>query len=135
MSRAPLLVLDEALDARLAGELSARGREAVSVATLDLRGSGDAALLRGLTGVAPAWVLVTADDALPATLRSGRGPAPGAVAVVDADQTGEWPLAAWRREVVHRWAHVMQAQDRGSARRYGLTRHSAWRPRLPERLA
>ena len=35
----------------------------------------------------------------------------------------------WERDTVHRWAHVMQAQPRGTVHRYSPTAHRSWRPR------
>ena len=118
------LVLDDSLDHRLVPELAARGRPATSVAELDLRGAGDAELLDTLGRALAAWVLVTADDA-----RGARPPRRAA-----RHSTARWRSSRpttissrSRREVVHRWAHAMQAQDAGSA--------APVRPDAPGRVA
>jgi len=38
---------------------------------------------------------------------------------------------AYEREVVHRWAHSMQVQESGSIRRYYVSTHRTWTPRIP----
>jgi hypothetical protein len=92
-----LLVLDEGLPLRLAGELAARGRRARS-----LRGpTRDEEVVAALAGDE---VLVTTDASLD---RAGH-----ALALVVAH--GE----AAKRETVHRWAHAMATQPKGSLRRY-----------------
>lgn len=132
MSAAPpqrTLVLDENLNPRLATELLRRGRDATRVQQLGLRGSADPQLIEKLDAQLDAWVLVTADDLLPDThgdaiLRVG-----ATVATISPEREHGWALEAWRREIVHRWAHVMHDQEDGSVRRYGLRRHAAWRAR------
>lgn len=108
-----LLVLDDGLPGPLAAELRARGREARSVAELGLRGAGDAEVL---AGVGRGGVLVTTDERLSARA--------GAVAVaLVARPPAEIRLDRWRRDIVHRWAGVMAAQGRATARRYGAEGH------------
>jgi hydrogenase maturation factor len=123
------LVLDEGLNPRLAVELAARGRAAASVSALGLGGAGDLALLDALDDRLGDWVLVTADEGLPegreAQLRAARR----TIATLGAEPEAEWALDAWRREVVHRWAHAMHGQPRGTLRRYALRHEGAWRPR------
>ena len=108
-----LLHLDENLPQRLAAELAARGRPARAHRSLPDAATTDSGLIRSLGGDV---VLVTADEAMPrehrALLREHRV----TVAVVHAD--GE----AAKRETVHRWAHVMATQPRGSVRRYSPRR-------------
>ncbi len=123
------LVIDESLDTRLAAELGRRGRPAAGVAALGLRGSADLDLLRGLEAELSSWVLVTADDRLPEDHGAALAALHGAVATVDPRGDPSWPLEAYRREVVHRWAHAMQAQPPGTTRRYGLTARATWKPR------
>lgn len=125
------LVIDEGLDSRLAAELERRGRRAVSVSALGLLGSSDPELLRALDAQVADWVLVTADEHLPLEHAAALAAVTATVATIEPERDpAAWPLAAYRREVVHRWAHAMHAQPRGSRRRYGLTRRGSWRARL-----
>lgn len=64
-----IIVVDENLNKRLATELAYRGRDATSVSALGLGGSTDPQLLVKLDAQLDDWVLVTADDALPADHR------------------------------------------------------------------
>jgi hypothetical protein len=123
------LVIDENLSHRLGTELSYRGRDAVSVKSLGLRGSSDPELLDKLESQLDDWVLVTADDALPDSHADAVARINATIAIVNPDREHGWPLEAWRREVVHRWVHVIHTQDAGSVRRYSLRRHSIWRLR------
>lgn len=130
MSAAPstrTLVLDENLNPRLVLELTRRGRETTSVAALGLRGSADPQLLDRLDAHLGHWVLVTADDALPDSHGDAVRRVRATVATISAELDADWMLDAWRREIVHRWAHAMGGQKRGSVRRYSLRRHAAWR--------
>jgi hypothetical protein len=34
----------------------------------------------------------------------------------------------WERDIVHRWAHVMEQQERSTVRRYWPGTHVAWAP-------
>lgn len=132
-ARVRTLVIDENLHLRLAAELRGRGRHAVSVSELGLIGSSDPRLLDRLDALLPDWVLVTADDDLPLEHGVKLAAAQAAVATIDPDRGAAWPLEAYRRDVVHRWAHAIDAQRRGSTRRYGLASEGAWvaRPRRP----
>jgi hypothetical protein len=124
-----IIVIDENLNKRLATELSYRGRNATSVAALGLRGSSDPELLLKLDSQLDDWVLVTADDALPEDHAEQIEAVGATVAAVDPNRYPAWHLEAWRREIVHRWAHAIHVQQAGTARRYGLLRHGPWRPR------
>jgi hypothetical protein len=85
------LLIDDALPAGLAEELAARGRPA-----------------RGLEpGATDAEAL--AADAVLVTVVPLRG---GTVAVIGGRSAAE------RRDIVHRWAHVIAAQRPGSTRQY-----------------
>jgi PIN like domain len=128
------LVIDENLPKRLATELNYRGRNAASVSALGLRGSLDPELLRKLDAQLDGdWVLVTADDAMPEDHAEALRNVGGTVATINPDRDEGWDIDAWRREVVHRWAHVMHDQPTGSVRRYSLRRHTTWRRRLRRR--
>lgn len=74
-------------------------------------------------------MLVTADDGLPAEHAEALSEVGGTIATLEPNREAGWPLDAWRRELVHRWAHVMQDQSPATMRRYGLRRHRPWRPR------
>jgi len=123
------LVLDENLNPRLATELARRGRDATRVQELGLRGSTDPQLIEKLDAQLDAWVLVTADDRLPDTHGEDIRRFGATVATIHPEREHGWALEAWRREIVHRWAHVMHDQADGTVRRYGLRRHAPWRPR------
>lgn len=133
MSKARLLILDASLNRRLAGELKGRGRRALAVGEIGLGRAADAELLRGLARryAEEEWVLVTADDHLPAEQAELLDRLGITVATV------EWridPPAAGReqaaRDTCHRWAHAMAAQAAGSVRRYSPERNRAWTARL-----
>jgi hypothetical protein len=96
-----LIVLDEGFPPELAGELSARGRAATTVAALGLAGAADAEVLAAVAG--RGGVLVVLHD-----LRVRVPPAP--VAHVPAAEE------AARRDAVHRHAAAIAAQRRASAR-------------------
>ncbi len=68
MAKVPTLVIDADLNKHIATELKRRGRHAVAISELELRHAKDPELLRSLAehfGDDP-WVLVTADDNMPA---------------------------------------------------------------------
>ncbi len=123
------LVLDENLNPRLATELTRRGRDATRVQELGLRGSADPQLLDKLAAQLDVWVLVTADDRLPNSHAEAVQRVEATIATINPEREASWPLEEWRREIVHRWAHVMQEQAQGTLRRYTLRRHTTWRPR------
>jgi hypothetical protein len=127
-----LLVIDEDIDNRVATELKARGREAVAVSELLLRGLKDEPLLRALVARFEApitWVFVSGDDAMPDDHRSVLDELRVTLATIDPRRPPGTREAAWRRDVIHRWAHAMSVQEEGSIRRYSLHRHGPWRPR------
>lgn len=125
----PVLVIDESLPKRVAAELKARGRDAVTVAHLRLRGSKDPDLLDALHERYPQpgrFVLVTADDNLPLDHAAGIARVGITVATIDPHRPDGITPDAWRREVVHRWAHAMVDQTAGSIVRYSVARARAW---------
>jgi len=127
-----LLVIDADIDNRMATELKARGRRAASAAELGVHRMKDEQLLRALVQMlSPAtdWVLVTGDDAMPDDHGAVIAELELTVATIDPRRPVSTHEAAWRRDVIHRWAHDLQAQTSGSTRRYSLTRHGLWRPR------
>jgi hypothetical protein len=127
-----LLVIDEDVNKRVATELNARGREAVATTELELRGLKDEPLLRALAARfegSRAWVLVTGDDAMPDDHGVGLAELHITLATIDPRRPSGTHEDAWRRDVVHRWAHAFAAQEPGTIRRYSLHRHGLWRPR------
>ncbi len=128
-SPARTLVLDENLNPRLATEIARRGRDATRVQELGLRGSADPQLLVKLEDQLDDWILITADDGLPLDHGDTLAEVGGTVATIEPAREWGWDLEPWRREIVHRWVHVMHMQQRGTARRYGLSRHAPWGPR------
>jgi hypothetical protein len=131
------LVLDADIDKRMATELRKRGRNVISVYTLGLSKEKDPELLPKLAVMFPGddWVLFTADDRMPfehadAVAKSGH-----AIATIDPRRTdGYTRTLEWRREIVHRWVHMAQGQQRGLIRRYSLNSHRAWRARKHYRM-
>lgn len=97
------LILDDMLPRALAAELAGRGRPAHSAADLGLAGASDAGVLAAAA---------ERDAVLVTTIEPGGGRDGATVAVIAAR-----PGAA-RREAVHRHAHAIAAQPRGSLRRY-----------------
>jgi hypothetical protein len=124
-----IIVVDENLPKRLATELTYRGRDASSVASLGLRGSSDPDLLRRLDSQLDDWVLLTADDDLPDSHADAVREVAATIATINPEREDGWALDAWRREVCHRWAHAFHGQDAGTIRRYSLRRQGAWRVR------
>ena len=47
------------------------------------------------------------------------------IATIDGRRYAEWGREQWKKEIVHRWAHTIQAQTEGTIVRYGLTRPRA----------
>lgn len=137
MGPSRLLFIDESLSKRLAALLKHRGRAAVSSSELGFLSLKDEPLLRKLYEKGEDIVFVTADDSLPAEHAKVLGEVGGTVATVAPFEKGKWPVhpctltdeEAWKREIVSRWAHVMQEQPRRSHRRYFLNGGRQWRPR------
>ena len=87
-------------------------------------------------------MLITADDKMPLT--HGRLIATLGATVATVEPWSRHPDAvrspvpeeigdqeAYEREVVHRWAHSIQTQDSKTIRRYYVTTHRVWTPRIP----
>jgi hypothetical protein len=126
----PILVIDADLNKRIATELKRRGRQAVALSELHLRHVKDPELLRALAahfGDKP-WILVTGDDNMPAVHADVIHEVGATLATVDP----RWPPGyrgdedAWGREVVHRWAHLIEKQSPGSVRRYSSGGGRSW---------
>lgn len=131
---ARLLVVDESLDKRISTELKRRGRNARTVAELGLKGWKDPALLERLHDEAPDCVLITGDDAMPATHKNDLAKYGTTVAVVLpwSPETG-LSESEWEHEIVQKWAHFMEEQQAGSVFRYSLATRRRWtfRKRAP----
>jgi hypothetical protein len=125
-----LLVVDEDLSTRIAVELRRRGKNAQSVASLGLRGTKDPLLLKALDSVDPDCVLITGDDAMPASHAEELATHKTTVAIIaPVDPRSQLTDDQWEHEVTQRWAHRMEAQLHGSIRRYTLDGARAWTAR------
>ena len=76
--------------------------------------------------------LVTSDDNMP----NEHGALIARLGLTIATLDGRWQRFGddqeqYKREVVHRWAHVMAEQELGSIRRYSTVAHRVWTPRRP----
>jgi hypothetical protein len=73
--------------------------------------------------------LVTGDDTMPAE----HGPVliemRATVATIHPEQPTHLTQDAWRRDVVHRWAHAFQTQTEANIRRYSGSSSQLWKPR------
>jgi hypothetical protein len=122
MTRRPemtCLITDESLDTRLASSLRRRGRDSVSVASLGYRGHEDPTLIRKIIKDHPEAVLITADDKMPADHPEALMETGIPVATIDPDRPDGLTEEEWRWETIHRWAHRIAIQPRGTWRRYG----------------
>lgn len=122
-----LLVIDESLDKRISAELKRRGRTAKTVAEIGLKGLTDPSLLERLGREAPDCVLITSDDAMPATHAKELAQYKTTVAVV-----APWnPISGlvepqWEHEIVQKWAHLIEVQPRSTIFRYSLGGRRKW---------
>lgn len=127
------LVIDASLNKRIATELKRRGRDAIALSELQLRHAKDPDLLRTLAEhfSNQPWVLVTADDNLPAAHAAVVAEVQATVATVDPRRPPAYAddEDAWGREVAHRWAHIMERQQPGTVRRYSDRGGRRWAPR------
>lgn len=126
------IVVDEDLNKRLATELNARGRTAIAVSELELHRQLDEPLLESLVrelGEPTDWILVTGDDAMPDEHADALERLQVTVGTVDPRQPSAMTQDAWRRDIIHRWAHAIQRQTPGTVRRYASSRHASWKPR------
>jgi hypothetical protein len=124
-----LLYLDEDVPKRLAKELRDRGLHAQTIYADGLSGTLDPDLIETLVKRYGAdVVLVTANESMPiehaaALLKHGL-----TVAVIDGAHA-DVHQDAWKRDTVHRWAHLMETQEYGTIHRYSPKRHGRWRRR------
>ena len=131
MSQGGLLIVDASLSTRIGTELRHRGRDVYSLASLRLKYLTDEPMLEALAvrfEGAP-YVLVTADDAMPATHRQALTATGTTLATLDSRwQRSGLTQEQYKFEVVHRWAHVMAAQQPRTIRRYSVGGHRLWTP-------
>jgi predicted nuclease of predicted toxin-antitoxin system len=123
------LLIDENLSRRIASELRKRGKNAIAIVGTDLRGAKDPDLLRAIARDYEDAVLVTGDDNMPATHADVLRETRVSLAIIAPEREGIFTTDEWDREIVHRWAHKMEAQEPGSIRRYYLIGGREWRPR------
>jgi hypothetical protein len=130
-----LLVIDASLDKRIATELSYRQREAVALSALHMQHLDDDDLLPELFVRVPDrnWCLVTADDWMPDDWAEIIERLRPTIATIGPRTSDDYNDDQWGRDVVHRWAHVMQRQTAHTVRRYRLGAHAPWRPRRRRR--
>lgn len=114
-----LMILDECVSKQVAAELRRRGRNAKGVLELGLGGKDDA-LIEQIAESHPDAVLVTGDDRMPADHAETLARTGVTVATVDPIRPSDFLAREWNHEVIQRWAHVIETQDRGTVRRYGL---------------
>ncbi len=131
ITAAPLLVIDSDLPKRLAGELSSRGRTAVSTHSIGRRHDKDPELLPGLVAEYGdvRWVLITSDDSMPFDHGALIGSLGLTVATVDPKRPENMHQDSWRRDVIHRWAHAIERQPISTIRRYSASTHRVWKHR------
>jgi hypothetical protein len=129
VAEANLLILDADLNKRLQTELNARGLAAAATSSLHLSRSIDEVLLARIQEryANTPFVLITADDHM--LLEHASNAAGVTIAVVDPLFPDTYKTDAWRRDVVHRWAHSMRNQPAGDWVRYGLRRAKWLKPR------
>jgi hypothetical protein len=136
-----LLIVDASLAPKLASRLRERGRAAKSAGELGWKDHEDPDLLRSVFGEYPEAVLVTADDNMPADHPLIIKEVGATIATIEPwDRRPRPPLVlhdgmtadeAWKREVVHRWAHSMATQALREVRRYARdVGGKRWTPRI-----
>jgi hypothetical protein len=118
------LILDENISKQLGDEIHRRGRPVDSVVRLFGYGILDGELLQRLAAF-PRWVLVTLDDDLPWAHEAEVAATQATIATLDS-RGAISGTDTWVRDIVHRFAHRMQAQGDGEVRRYSATTHRLW---------
>lgn len=132
-----LLYIDESLSKRLAALLKHRGRAAEAASEAELLEYKDEPLLREVYKDRRDIVFVTADDDLPGEHPGVLREVGATVATIAPFEKGKWlshprglsDEETWKREIVSRWAHSMQDQERRTFRRYFLNGGRRWVPR------
>ena len=128
-----VLIIDENLTRRIASELRKRGKNSIAIVSTPLRGAKDPDLLKAIAAQYPGSVLITGDDNMPATHAEVLRETRVTLAIVSPERESDLSTDEWEREIVHRWAHKMEAQAEGSIRRYYLTGGREWRLRRSSR--
>lgn len=130
------LVIDEDISRKLSFELQRRGRgNAIAVLDARLNGRKDGALFKALIDFEPC-VLVTYDNRMPFVHSRELEHHGTTVAVVSRRAfRRSWHTVedSYIRDVVHRWAHVIEMQTAGTVRSYGDK--SVTRARTPRTYA
>ena len=103
----------------------------MSTDRLGIKGLKDEPLLQAIARLKERDpVLVTNDDDMPGEHEALLDKLGLTVATIDGRRKPGWPPEEWKKETVHRWVHVIQAQAPGTCRRYFVTGHDLWRRRL-----
>lgn len=127
MAERRLIVVDADINKRLATELTCRGRPARSLASFHLNRSVDPIVLRRLhERIDEPWVLLTGDDRMPFDHGRLIAELGTTIATVDPRRPEDIDWDSYRREVGHRWAHLIALQAAASIRRYSLRGHRKW---------
>lgn len=128
MAERRLLITDEDIAKRISHELKLRGRDATNVYELKIKGKKDPVVLGALHERFPdrEWVLITADDHLPADHADDVARLRPTLAIMDPQRDPGCTREQWHHEIVHRWAHVIEEQALGTIRRYSASTHVAW---------
>lgn len=127
MADPQLIVVDADINKRLATELEARGRRARSLASFQLNRSFDEVVLTRLHDrIDVPWVLLTGDDHMPFDHGDLIKELGVTIATVDRRNPPGVLPDTYRRDVGHRWAHVIAEQPSTTVRRYSLKGHKAW---------
>jgi hypothetical protein len=133
-----LAYIDESLSHKLAGRLRERGRNARSWKELGFKGRKDPQLVPDvIKRLGEGVVIVTADIHMPeehADTIKETGATVAVIAPYDGRRT-TWASysdvaaeEAWKREIVHRWAHAIQDQEPHTVRTYSLGGSAPWTP-------
>lgn len=129
------LFIDEDLNPRIATELRTRGRaDAKAISRAGYRGFKDPELLRAISKADPDCVLVSGDYNMAASHADVLAETRLTVAIVDPDHPRVYTDDQWDREIVHKWAHKIEYQARGSIRVYTVAGSRQWRPRRRPRI-
>lgn len=123
-----LIVVDASLSPRIGTELRRRGRPAKSLAELGLQRLKDDPMLEALAHrLSEPYVLLTGDDAMPATHRPMIDATGTTVATIDARwQRSGFEQEAFKFEVSQRWAHKIASQVPLTIVRYSAGTYRPW---------